>query len=86
MKLFDKDKPYMKFKRILQYCKLMKYDIDEILNMSENELRLWYKHVLDIIDDETKFMIKTGISIDNDGTKHKTVSIIETRFSKKGAD
>lgn len=73
------DKPHETFKKIIQYCDLMNYDVKDILNMSNHELRLWYHRVLDMVNNETEFRIKTGLSIDNQGKAHKVVSIIDGR-------
>ena len=74
-------KDYQKFKRIIKYCKLMNYDVNDILNMSDNELRLWYTRVLRMTENEKDFQIRTGMTIDQ-GTKHKIVTIIESRWKK----
>ena len=86
MDLFKKKKPYMEFRDVIRYCKLMNYNINDILEMSDNELRIWYKRVLDMVSDETRFRIKTGISLDSAGKKHKTLAIVETRFHRRNED
>ena len=67
-----------KFRKILKYCQLMGYDINDILNMSDHELRIWYVHVNEMIENETEFRIKTGMILDNHNDKHKVVSIIRS--------
>ena len=86
MNIFEKRKPHVIFRRIIQYCKLMHYDIDEILNMSDNELRIWYNRMLKMSNDQFGYRIKSGIDIDNNGQRHVVTAITQTRFHKKGAD
>ena len=74
-------KQHIKFRKIIQYCKLMEYDLDEILDMSDNELRLWYNRISDIAENEIAYTIRTGISLDD--KKHKVVSIVDSRFDKR---
>lgn len=56
-------KAHIEFKRIIQYCKLMNYDVNDILKMSDNELRVWYQRVTKITKNETEFRILTGMSL-----------------------
>ena len=51
---------FLKFRCIVQYCKMMNYDINDILDMSTHELRLWYERVTKMMEDEIKFRINTG--------------------------
>lgn len=76
-------KPHIIFRNIIKYCKLMNYDINDILKMSDNELRLWYKHVKDITENETNFRIMTGMTLDDRGNEHKLLAIIQTKFSRR---
>ena len=75
-------KPHETFKKIIQYCKMMNYDVNDILEMSDQELRLWYHRVLSMTNNETEFRIKTGRIIDKGGKEHKLLSIIDKRFIK----
>lgn len=76
-------KPHETFKKIIQYCKLMNYDVNDILEMSDHELRLWYHRTLDMVNNETEFRIRTGMSIDSQGKAHKVVAIVDGRVCKK---
>ena len=76
-------KPHQQFKKIIQYCKLMNYDVNDILEMSDHELRLWYHRITEITENETKFRILTGLSIDSQGKEHHVVSIVDGRVCKK---
>ena len=49
------------FQRIIKYCKLMDYDINDILNMSENELLIWYRRVTEKVNNESNFRMQTGL-------------------------
>ena len=77
-------KNYKDFKKVMQYCKLMDYSIDDILNMSDNELRIWFNLVEKMTKNETEFRIKTGLSLDNNGDKHKVLSIVHAKFERSG--
>ena len=81
-------KPHETFKKIIQYCKMMDYDVNDILDMSDHELRLWYHRVLEMTENETDFRILTGRSIDNQGKVHKILSIVDGRRKswEKGKD
>lgn len=56
-------KPHRAFRRIILYCKLMNYNVNDILKMSDQELKIWYNRVLDMTSNETDFRIKTGMNI-----------------------
>lgn len=77
------EKDHQVFKKIIQYCKLMNYDVNDILEMSDNELRLWYNRVLKMTKNEVDFRIETGMSIDSQGKEHKLLSIVQTKFHSK---
>ena len=83
MDLFKKKKPYLEFRNIIRYCKLMNYDINDILEMSDNELRIWYNRVINMISNETSFRIKTGISLDAMNNKHKVLSVVDASFIRR---
>ena len=51
---------HIKFKRIIQYCQMMGYNVNDILNMTNHELRLWYERVVKMTEDEINFRIHTG--------------------------
>ena len=51
---------HLEFKRIIQYCKMMNFNVNDILNMSSHELRLWYNRVTEMMNDEIRFRINTG--------------------------
>jgi len=76
-------KPHQEFRNIIKYCKLMNYDVNDILEMSDHELRLWYNRVLKMTENETEFRIKTGLSIDEQGKEHKLLSIVQTKWHSK---
>lgn len=83
------DKPHETFRKVIKYCDMMGYDIKDILDMSNHELRLWYHRVLDMVENETEFRIRTGLSIDKEGKRHKVLSIIDGRncsWKKKDKD
>ena len=61
----------------------MHYDINDILEMSDTELRVWYKRTLEMVQNETEFRIRTGMSLDKDGKKHPVVAIVDGRVVKK---
>lgn len=63
--MFKKDKEHLKFKRIIKYCQLMNYDYKDILSMSDHELSLWYKRVVNLTSNETDFRINTGMHIED---------------------
>lgn len=57
------DKPHQTFRKIIQYCKMMNYNVNDILDMTDHELRLWYHHVIDMMSNNTDFKIRTGMTI-----------------------
>lgn len=57
------------FKKIIQYCKLMNYDVNDILNMTDHELRLWYERVMELTENDIEFKLTTGMSI-TDGRRN----------------
>lgn len=71
-------KPYELFRKIIKYCKLMDYDVNDILNMSDREMRIWYNRVVVMVMDESSFRIQTGM-INDKGTSHKILSIIDAK-------
>lgn len=83
IKIFENKKPHREFRKIIQYCKLMNYNVNDILEMSDQELRLWYHHVKEMTENEKEFRIRTGMSLDNQSKKHNVVSIIDGRLIKK---
>ena len=83
IKIFENKKPHREFRKIIQYCKMMNYDINDILEMSDQELRIWYHHVKEMTENESEFRIKTGMSLDSQGNKHKVLSIVDGRLIKK---
>jgi len=83
IKIFENKKPHREFRKIIQYCKMMDYDINDILEMSDQELRIWYHHVKEMTENESEFRIKTGMSLDSQGNKHKVLSIVDGRLIKK---
>lgn len=83
MSVFNKKKPHIIFREIIRYCKLMHYDINDILEMSDTELRIWYKRTLEMVDNPMEFRIRTGMNLDNAGKKHPVVSIVDGRVIKK---
>ena len=60
----NEGKEHLNFKRIIMYCKLMNYDLNDIKNMSDFEMGLWYKKTLQLIQNETDFRINTGMVLD----------------------
>lgn len=71
-------KPYELFRKIIKYCKLMDYDVNDILSMSDREMRIWYNRVVVMVMDESSFRIQTGM-INDKGTNHKILSIIDAK-------
>ena len=61
----------------------MHYDVNDILEMSDHELRLWYHRIIEITENETEFRILTGLSMDSQGKEHNVVSIVDGRVCKK---
>lgn len=72
-------KPYELFRKIIKYCKLMDYDVNDILSMSDREMRIWYNRVVDMVMDESSFRIQTGM-INDKGNNHKILSIIDVKW------
>lgn len=63
------EKPHRIFKRIIQYCNLMGYDINKILDMSDYELKLWYDRAVEMTSNETNFRIRTGMVLNEKNGK-----------------
>lgn len=64
-------KDYEMFRKIIKYCKLVNYNINDILKMSDVELKVWYKKVGNMVKDETSFRIMTGLI--NDTNEHRSI-------------
>lgn len=62
-------KPHITFKKLIKYCDVTGFNIKDILNMSDFEVKLWYEKALKDIENEKDFQIRTGWSLDTSRCK-----------------